>query len=630
MAYATTTGDLEQGRYLFGDFQLDLERGNLTRGGQEIALRPKAFAVLQFLLEHAGQLVAREALLDAVWPGVVVTDDSIAQCLIEIRKALGDQSRSVIRTIPRRGIMFDAPVRFEDAGATVRSPWSSRWTRRGWMAGVVLVAVALLLWWANAHLPAAHPAASPNSIAVLRFTDMSPEGDQAYLGDGLSEEIMHRLAQSRSLRVIARVSSFAVEGQPVASIAKQLGVSHVLEGSVRKQGNMLRVTAQLVDAATSSHIWSKAYDRKLDDILAVQEDIASAVARSLEASLGGLDDTAGVDPKAYELFLEARFFYQRRYEGDRERARQKFAQALLISPEFARAWVGLAAVANASLHDEEQRLNLPASREGLLETERHAVEQALRFGPDLAEAHIRAARLYADLDDREKAREQVEIARSLDPDHWLVRTMLANELRIAGRIDESITLFRQEAQRDPLNVVLRVALVRFLVWAGRIQEAKSEWDDIAELMPSVKAQMGSLAARLQILLGDFNAAATSVESVPRGPERAALLAIVQRALGHQAESDATLRRLESADASAWGAFYAAEAHAYRGEGTKAMELLKPVGFGSSCNEGLDLAESVYYSPFLARLGGLPEWQVYRTGVFAFMRGCLFGLDVDSI
>jgi TolB-like protein/DNA-binding winged helix-turn-helix (wHTH) protein len=624
-------------RFAFGEFAVDPQRGRLTRRGEEIALRPKTYGVLLYLLEHAGQLVPREEMLAAVWPGLVVTDDSIAQCLIELRRALGDDTRTMIRTVPRRGLIFEAPVRREESAAPPprQVPWS---TPRRWLpAAVALAAVAAgLLWWAAVQRPFETPGEAASvpparSIAVLRFTDLSPAGDQAWLADGLSEEIMHRLAQSPSLRVVARASSFAVEGQPVAAIAKQLGVSHVLEGSLRRQGDTVRVTAQLVDAATSLHLWSKTYDRELVDMLAMQEEIARSVADSLEVDLDDAQAEPEIDPRAYSRYLEGRHFYMRRGDGDLAKARERYEEAVAISPRFARAWAGLAATATARLFDSSFRPVEPADRKALHEMHRHAVEKALEFGPDLPEAHIRAARYYVLNGERARSLEHLRIARSLDPDHWLVRMTLVNELRASGRIDEAIPLIRRETERDPLNLALRNNLVHFLIEAQQLAAAQAELAKALELIPSPALNSSVLTGfvpLLQILLGDFRAAATSIESMPAGAEKYQLLALNQHALGLRGESDAALARLSSADSTPWGAFHAAEVHAYRGENGRALDWLGRIDLGSGC-EGTRLATFVYYSPFLSQLAGTPDWEAYRAGALRAMLACRHGLEMDE-
>jgi TolB-like protein/Tfp pilus assembly protein PilF len=632
------TGRQQHRKFIFDDFELDLQRGCLSRRGQEIPLRPKTFAVLQFLLERAGELVPKEELLAAVWPGVVVTDDSVAQCLIELRRALGDTEHSMVRTVPRRGVIFEAPVRLEDGaapGITERPSWI---IRRGWIFAALLSAiVAILLLWPDARKSAAQPEEmmaspqAPNSIAVLRFSDLSPERNVAYLADGFSEEIMHILAQSPSLRVIARASSFAVEGQSIAAIARTLDVSHVLEGSVRKQGEKVRVTAQLIDATTSAHIWSRTYDRDLEDIFDVQRDIASSVAADLEIALADTDLATNVDPHAYQLFLEARYFHIRGKDGDLVRSKERYEAALEISPDYAPAWTGLSAVTGNLLVDGGIPEMNPAERKALQELNRHATQQALHYGPNLPEVHMRVARYHYFNGDNARAREHVEIARSIDPDHWLVRSAVVNELLYSGRIDESIALVYSNMQRDPLNMLVRQNLISFLIWAKRFEEAQHELNRILEMAPALVDQsryLRRLQVRAQLLVGDFEAAAISAAALPDGHDRLPLLAIAFHGLGRQSESADALEKLIETAGENRDVVHIAEVLARRGESEQALDWLKRIDFEGTC-EIDNLLADIHYSPFLAELDGIPSWEVYRSGILQLMQTCLLRLEIDS-
>jgi TolB-like protein/DNA-binding winged helix-turn-helix (wHTH) protein len=288
---------------MFGAFVLDVDRGALLQDGADVPLRPKCFQVLSYLVEHHGLLVTKDEVLGAVWPGVVVTEDSLTQCLIQIRKVLGDDSRDMVRTVPRRGYLFDVPVTVHEPDKDPIAPGApdslmSRRRPSRWSVGAgIILALAIAVNWWNAriqHVEDRTPAyvqASilPGSIAVLPFVDMSPKGDQEYFGDGISEEVLNLLAQTPDLTVIARTSSFSFKGQnaDVKTIARKLNVANVLEGSVRKDGERVRIMAQLVNASNSSHLWSQTYDRTLDDIFAVQSEIAGSVAAVLKVKLLG-------------------------------------------------------------------------------------------------------------------------------------------------------------------------------------------------------------------------------------------------------------------------------------------------------------------------------------------------------
>lgn len=619
-------------RYVFGDFEVDIERGILRREGTEIPLRPKSFAVLLYLLERPGQLVARDELLAAVWPDVIVGEGSVGQCLIDLRKALGDTSHSLIRTVPRRGLVLDVPVRFEASARSpaVRRPWMRR---RGWqLAAVLAVAGTVALWLASARGPATPPAvAEPVSIAVLRFADMSAPTGHSSLADGFSEEIMHSLAQSPSLSVIARTSAFAVDGEAIDVIARRLGVSHVLEGSVRRQDDLLRVTAQLIDAHTGAHLWSKSFDRDPDDLIEVQKEIAGSVAEALGVTPGPPVAMPAVDSRAYALFLEAQFFYGRRAAGDKERAEERLRAALDLDPEFARAWAALAAVAAARLGDPSPRIEDPGLRAQLRETQRHAALQALEYGPGLPEAHHRAAQYYFYNGAPGKALEHLETARSIDPDHWVVNVALANDQRHAGGIDEAVRLVRRNVRRDPLNAVLRANLVSDLLWAGRLEDVGAEFDSIRDLNPAVIKENPVIAQRVvqaHVLRRDFDAALALVESLPEGDERTHSLALVRHGQGREAEAAAALRRLSAEAGTAAEMLSVAEAHAYREEPAMALAWLDRIEFATDCSED-SVLWSTYYSPFLALLGEDLAWVALRSSVFEIMQGCRLGLELDA-
>lgn len=622
------TGSPKDRRFVFADFEVDLQRGSLARGGQEIALRPKSFAVLQYLLERAGHLVSREELLDAVWPGVVVTDDSVAQCLIELRRALGDDQRTMIRTVPRRGLIFEEPVQVEDAAAPVTSETRLPAARRVWMLAIGVAAMAILLsWWPEegrrpTEVPPVLPEPADTSIVVLRFTDLSPAGDNAWLADGLSEEIMHRLAKNPSLRVIARVSAFAVEGLAVAEITERLGVSHILEGSLRRQGDTVRVTAQLIDSGTASHIWSRTFDRELDNIIELQEEIAQAVADSLHASLTASSPEADIDPRAYQRFLEASYFYFRGAERDLEKAQARLEEAVTISPEFARAWAMLARIARVRMHDARYK-GFPAEQiEFHREQQRQAIEQALRYGQDLPEVHMGASNYYFSVGESQRAFRHFAIARSLDPDHQWVLNALGNAALLAGRLDESMCLNRLILANDPLNQAFRQFDVQHLIWAGRLEEAQAELDRILELTPSSQGrnyELHLMVPLLQLFRGEFESAAASIETIAGGAQRDRLLALVQHALGLQSESDATLARIIAETNPPWNAFYAAEVHAWRGNGPAALDLLSRIDL-DEISVRTRYFNAAYYSPFLAKLEGTPAWDDYRSKLLKWMQG----------
>jgi TolB-like protein len=273
----------EEAVYQFEGFVLDIPRGILlTADGEAIQLRYKSFELLRLFVENAGRLLDRDAINQAVWSGAVVNDDSITQCVRDIRRTLGDDAQTMVKTVPRRGYVFAAKVT----------------TSREERAAQKISNVATL--------------PDKPSIAVMAFTNMSGDPDQEYFVDGMVEEIIIALSRIRWLFIIDRNSSFTYKGQTVEvkRVGRELGVRYVLEGSVRKAGQQVRITAQLIDAATGMHLWADRFDGSLEDIFELQNKVASSVAGVIEPALQAAETARSAsrptaDLTAYDLYLRA-------------------------------------------------------------------------------------------------------------------------------------------------------------------------------------------------------------------------------------------------------------------------------------------------------------------------------------
>jgi len=317
---------VEEGVLTFGQFTLDTGRGVLKHVGVEIPLRPKTFDVLTYLVMHCKRLVSRKELMETIWPDVIVTDDSLTQCMTEIRKALGDDQHRIVRTVPRRGYLFDMTVSTpamaaKNQATPVRHKWRrpSRWT----LFALAVLTVAIGATWLRIGLMPAylviesaggHPAGEM-ALAVLPFTDLSVQGDQEYLANGISEEILTLLNRVPGLTVIAGASSISIRDQDldIVSIARHLNVTHVLVGSVREFGDQVRVTVHLVDGKSGVELWSQTFDSLLDDVFAMQTAIALAVTDVLKSRLLAMDPSSdpGQEPISYSWNPEARNLYLR-------------------------------------------------------------------------------------------------------------------------------------------------------------------------------------------------------------------------------------------------------------------------------------------------------------------------------
>jgi TolB-like protein len=278
--------------YTFGRFTLQLDRGALLADGAECTLRPKSFALLRLFVENPGRLIDRYEIMETVWPGVFVTDDSIAQCMSDIRRALGDRNQSLLRTLPRRGFLFTPPP--------------SRATELDISSGAAASA--------DPGLSSTPPPPLPDkpSIAILPFQNMSGDPEQEYFADGMVEEITTALARISWLFVVARNSSFTFKGQSVdvKRVGRELGVRYVLEGSVRKAAGRVRITGQLIDAVSGAHLWADHFDGSIEDVFELQDKVAFSVAGVIEPTLQAAETARTAsrptdDLTAYDLYLRA-------------------------------------------------------------------------------------------------------------------------------------------------------------------------------------------------------------------------------------------------------------------------------------------------------------------------------------
>jgi TolB-like protein/DNA-binding winged helix-turn-helix (wHTH) protein/Tfp pilus assembly protein PilF len=632
--------------YEFGEFHLDAVRRVLRSctDARPIDLPPRAFDTLLYLVEHAGDLVDKHELMDAVWSNVVVEEGNLTQTIYLLRRALGEQpdEHQFIVTVPKRGYKFVGHVRNVEvlapggveapaAPITMPSPAVDNARRRlarragAWAAVLLLIAGIAFLAYREYGGPTSSiaetdavaisqrdvPQAPRNSIAVLPFVDLSPEHDQQYFSDGVAEEILNLLAQGPGLQVIARTSSFSFKDRnaDIAEIAAKLNVAYVVEGSVRKSGSRLRITAQLVDAANSAHLWSETYDRELQDTFAVQLDIATRVSEALKVTLRReVIVRAPYTPsaEAHDRFLRARFFYNRRAQGDLERAKDYYEQAQRIDPGFARAWAGLAGVYGAQMGAGEISAQVGVAKR----TE--AFEKALALDPTLAEAQIRAAQHYWVIGDGRRASEHFAKAYALDPDNPLVLTYQAHVLLWQDRFDEALEAARRAVVLDPVSTLQHHMLAHFLMVAGRYDEARATKLKELELNPEAKADIDIDLGQILILQHRFAEARELVERWPEGDDRNQGLALVDHALGRRAEAEAALQRL-AAGTDEDTAVRLAEVYAQWGDIDEAFRWIETARGRSGPNPWYSKqwrsARELRMSPFLRPLHGDSRWNV---------------------
>ena len=495
------------------------------------------------------------------------------------------------------------------------SPAARRRTRFG-VALAAAVVVILGLWLTGSagppksSLPEAKAASEATgapespSLAVLPFVNMSPDPNQEYFSDGLSEELLNVLSNVPQLRVISRTSSFQFKGknEDIRTIGRKLNVAHVLEGSVRKSGKRIRITAQLVDAATGSHLWSSTYDRDLEDIFAVQDDIARSVANASRVTLLGLEGKSsasyGTNADAYNLYLQGRQLSFRGTRESLEKAVSCLEQALQLDPGRATYWVGL-----ASVHNVQVSLTLVPADEGFRKSRLEA-DKALALDPRVAEAHAILGFIRLGYDwDWDGAEASYRKALLFGPGNAKAIEGAATMAGAMGRFDEAIALHRRATRLDPLNPHNYFNLGVHASYAGRLDEAESALRKVLDLSPELSGAHAALA-RVCLLLDRPQAALDESRRESHPSWRRYALALAYFALGRTKEADSELAELVRRD-GAGAALQIAEAYAFRRETDRAFEWLERAY--TERDGGLAFLKG---DPFLTSLEGDPRYKAF--------------------
>ncbi len=436
------------------------------------------------------------------------------------------------------------------------------------------------------------------SVAVLPFVDMSAGRNQEYFADGISEEVLNLLAKVPQLRVIARTSSFSFKGKEVdiAEIAKKLGVANVLEGSVRTSGDKVRITAQLIRASDSSHLWSETYDRQLTDVFAVQDEIAAAVVSQLKVSLLGEAPRArSTDPKAYALFLRGRELY-RQYNADSlTEAEGLLQQALAIDPGYAPAAVWLASVIFSQVD-----VGILPPEQGVVKG-KAALAKAMESDPGSAEIYSTLA-MYEALIERNyvDAARNLERAYQLDPTSTDIAGQASAIVRRLGRLDLAVALGQYQVSRDPVSIDAYDALALAYSYLNQLDKSAEAYRTLLDLSPN-SAWEHTAYGNLLMRKGDYAAALGEYQKEPAEVYRLTGFAVAYRALGRQAESDAALKELVAryGDVKPTGI---ATVYAERGDTEAAFAMLER----AERLKDLDLG-AIGMMPAFESLHGDPRW-----------------------
>lgn len=481
--------------YEFGPFRLDAADRLLLRGGEPIALTPKAFDLLLVLVEHNGHLVLKDELLHRVWSGSFVEEAVLSVNVSLLRKMLGDGQNGdrYIKTVPKQGYRFIAPVRElpvereggGDAPATGLEGQRQRHAAMLIAAAIVVAGLALAAYWVGNGRDRQDQPPARIMLAVLPFDNLSGDPEQEYLSDGLTEEMIAQLAHlnPEGLGVIARTSAMQYKHtrKSAAQIGRELRVDYLLEGSVRRAGERVRINAQLVRVRDETPRWAKDYEEDVRDILALQGDVAREIAGEIRLKLTARSQKRfahPVVPKAHELYLKGRYFWNKRTEDGFRRAAEYFQQAIAHDPAYALPYAGL-----ADTYVLLGYYSIVSPREAYPEAERAAL-RAIEMDETLGEAHSSLAGVFMDYRwtwpevEREYRR-----ALELNPGYAIAHQWYGNYLSAMGRSKEAIQETLRARELDPLSLIININVAWAYHLARQHDKALDEARNTLEMDP---------------------------------------------------------------------------------------------------------------------------------------------------
>jgi TolB-like protein/DNA-binding winged helix-turn-helix (wHTH) protein/Tfp pilus assembly protein PilF len=491
----------------FSVFELDLRTGELRKQGLKVKLHGQPFQVLAMLLERPGELVTREEIRAKLWPGDTFIDfeHSVNSSIKRLREALGDDPATprFIETLPRHGYRFIAPVEGEamqelplpttGTEAMQESPLRRHWVVAA--AGALVVAVVAVLFALNvaglrvrvlrAGRAVSEPPLQIQSLAVLPFENLSHDPEQEYFADGMTEELITNLGKISALRVISRTSvmQYKRTRKPLPQIARELNVDAIVEGTVQRSENRMRITANLLHAPTDRHLWAERYERDLHDVLALQGEVARAIAAEIQIKvtpneqlrIGG---SRQVNPEAYEAYLRGRYQWNMRTEESLEKATEYFQRAIDKDPRYAPAYAGLADCYSIFGDNGFRR-----PRE-VFPQARTAAMRALEIDPTLAEAHTSLGSVMKAYEwDWAGAEREFRRAIELNPNYSTARQFHGELLESVGRYEEAVAELKRACQLDPFAPRVYGILAWILYLARRYDEGMEEIQKGLEVDP---------------------------------------------------------------------------------------------------------------------------------------------------
>jgi len=614
----------------FGEFQLDVKERALLRNGEALQLTPKAFDTLVMLVENAGSLVEKDEMMRTIWPDSFVEEVGLARNVSVLRKALGQDAggQQFIETVPKCGYRFTAQVRehvddsaqlvFEQSSVsqtveiyreyatgedrsraahsvdvraseqsslpvTVRPlpVWKSK--RAVAVLAIAVIALAAALWFILANRTHPLDKLKIKSIAVLPFKRLDTADDSERLGMGMADTLITRLSNIRelSIRPTRDVMRYEDAEGDIADAAKALDVDAILDGSIQRGGDRLRVTVRLIHTETKSQIWAAQFDEKLTDVFTMQDAISAQVAQSLSLNLSDLEQRRinkkyTDDVEAYQAYLKGRYFLNKQTREDLEKTVEHFKQAIHLSPNYALAYAGLADV----YANRANRASTTESREHNYELAKNAALKAIEIDSDLAEAHASLGFIARSSDwDWIESEQALKRAIELNPNYPTAHHYYALLLATLGRMDEALSEITIAQRLDPLSLLINADTAEMYVFARRPEQA------IEVAKKALEMDRGFLRLRLMLMSAYLGAGMTDdaireAQSLPDTEGRAAIypMSIMGCAYADSGQRSAALQVVEKllalADQYSPALVQAAATCARLGDQDRAFELIE--------------------------------------------------------
>jgi TolB-like protein/DNA-binding winged helix-turn-helix (wHTH) protein/Flp pilus assembly protein TadD len=554
--------------YTFGPFCFDPEERVLLRDKEPVSLAPKTVETLLVLLENAGHVVDKDELMRRVWPNVFVEEGNLNKNIFVLRKALGKAGNGLeyIETVPKRGYRFVAPVKpllipqpevellgVQNASHTRPSSKFRALVAGGLMVSFILVITGVLgriIPWRSS------PAGTVRSIAVLPLENLSGDAGQDYFADGMTDELITNLGQIGSLRVISRTSVMKYKGlhKPLSQIAKELNVDAVVEGTVFRSGNRVRITAQLIQARSDVHLWAGSYERDLRDVLSLQNEVAASVADQIRIKLtpqeqAALKNALVLNSESQDAYLKGHYFATKGTIDDAERAIPYFDIAIAKEPNHALAYAGLASAYIQLGHS----MHLPPGE--AFPAAKTAALKALAADNTIEEAHTALANaLFLHDWDFTQAQHEFRLALQLNPNSVRAQNDYASFLNAMGKADQAVTIVQRALQNDPLSLSAMTNVAWQLYWARRYDEALLQLHRVLELNPNFDAAHYCLGLVYE-QRHDFRLALAEIDRAPslcNGGKCFGLLGQVLALSGDKAGAQEALRQVQRRSyASPW-------------------------------------------------------------------------------